>query len=259
MLIERANQTLRRLRPDPAPRPSRAFRCAVAAAGLVSLVYLACVALRAGGFAASITVDDVGPLIAAGLAAILCLRTARGHAGRPRAGWALFGSAAASWAIGETLWTWFEVIRGIPAPFPSAADAAFLLSVPLTIAGLLCFYAPPLGITSRLRTVLDALIIAASTLLVSWLTVLESVFRGAGGGLLARSISLAYPVGDVITLSVLLVVARRRPAGPRLPLGWLAAAVLALSISDSAFTYFSPSPNLFPGWGVEGEWLALFE
>jgi hypothetical protein len=75
---------------------------------------------------------------------------------------------------------------------------------------------------SRKRLLLDGVIVAASMFLISWVTVLDSVFRTGSDTSLAFAVSLAYPVADmaIITIGWARLVAAYRPTrnGPETPL-----------------------------------------
>ena len=84
---------------------------------------------------------------------------------------------------------------------------------------------------------LDGAVIALSLLVLSWVTSLGAVASSSTGGWLAIALSLAYPIGDIIlgTL-VLLAVARGRP-DERPVLVLLALGLGSLALADSAYLY----------------------
>jgi hypothetical protein len=90
---------------------------------------------------------------------------------------------------------------------------------------------------SRIRTALDALMIAGSILFVSWALVLGPVSHAASANLLSQITSVAYPVGDVIVGSLVLALAMRRPAGSRLPWVFLGGGLSTLALTDSVYVY----------------------
>ena len=55
---------------------------------------------------------------------------------------------------------------------------------------------------TRIRLILDGVIVAASFFLVSWVSVIESVFHAGGDSRLALAVSLAYPVADVVIITI---------------------------------------------------------
>ncbi|MGZ4759863.1 MAG: hypothetical protein ACXV95_12450, partial [Acidimicrobiales bacterium] len=153
---------------DPAPagtrpRVGRDEVFDAAAAGAVAVVGLLALALGVGVGDASTTrnLGNISQAIAPIVATWSCLRAARAAQGRSwRTGWILVAASCASWAVGQLIWTWFETIRGVITPFPSAADAFFLLAVPLAVAGMLYFPSSPGTQTGRARTLLDGLIVS---------------------------------------------------------------------------------------------------
>lgn len=58
-------------------------------------------------------------------------------------------------------------------PFPSTADVGYLGAYPLAILAMLAFPAAPARTVSRLRVFLDATVIVAAMLFVSWAVVLS--------------------------------------------------------------------------------------
>src|SRR5229473_3587043 len=115
----------------------RRFAFAAVLALAAAVAFLIWTAFRVGGDRSTIAVDDIGEGVASAVAAISLAVAARRSSGRLRIAWALIAAGAASWTIGEAIWSWYEVFQGIAVPFPSAADAGFLLAIPLGIAGVL--------------------------------------------------------------------------------------------------------------------------
>lgn len=234
------------------------FAVAVVGAVLVSALFLAWLAFGLGGAQVTQGFDDTGEGVASLIAGIACMSAAARERGRIRWGWSLLGGSALSWTAGEAIWSWYEVFQGREVPFPSLADVGYLLAVPLALAGIVMFFAPPVRLTSRLLAIVDALIVGAGMLLISWLTVLEPVYRGGTGSVFARAIGLAYPVGDVVILSVVVVVSGRSRSPVRVPFAWIAAALAALALSDSAFAYLTTEGAYDTGQLVDAGWVVGF-
>src|SRR5207245_4668849 len=156
-----------------------------------------------------------------------------------RFAWILFGSSALSWGIGEVVWSVYQVGLGIAVPFPSAADAGFLIAIPLAVVGVFAFTSAPSRLATRGETVLAGAIVALSLLFVAWAFGLNHVYDSSSASPTAQIIGLAYPVGDIVTATVLVVALRRARRGEvgrmLLLLGGLAANALA----DSAFAYLT--------------------
>src|SRR5258708_3838268 len=128
----------------------KAFGIASVVAATASMGFVAVVALQLGGHTFTVAADDIGESAAAFIAAAICVRTARRSDGQFRRGWVLLGASAASWGLGQAVWSVYEVGFGI-TPFPSAADAGYLVAVPLAILGVLSFWTAPRGTAERWR------------------------------------------------------------------------------------------------------------
>ena len=215
------------------------FAVAAAVAGVLSIAFLAWTAEHFISDQATIAVDDLGEAAAALVAAASCAFAAYRNGGRVRLAWGFFALSALSWGIGELLWSWYEVFLGQDVPFPGAADAGYLLAVPLAVIGVLAFTSSPSRLASRSETVLAGSIVALSLLFVAWLLFLGSFYKTSDQPLAAQVIGLAYPIGDIVTATVLVIAlrrARRADLGRMLILlGGLACTALA----DSAFAYMT--------------------
>ncbi|HVS48094.1 MAG TPA: hypothetical protein VHJ99_04240, partial [Candidatus Dormibacteraeota bacterium] len=94
----------------------RVFTIAVAAAALVSVAFMAWTAYRIGGDQVTIAVDDIGEAVAALTAAFSCGLAAYRTSQRTRIAWAFLAASAASWGIGEVIWSVYEVGLGVSVP-----------------------------------------------------------------------------------------------------------------------------------------------
>jgi diguanylate cyclase (GGDEF)-like protein/PAS domain S-box-containing protein len=221
--------------------------------------WLVTIALGIGGHQMALDVSDLGTAVAALVAARSCRRAAKRAADRAlRRVWILVGLSALSWGVGRAIWSWYELVERRPVPFPSAADAAFLAAVPLAVAGMLAFPRGGSSAAGRVRALIDGLMIAASALMASWVFVLRAVFK-TGGGPLAHAISLAYPIGDVVVVTIVLYVLLRQRRGVALLLpSLIGAAFVAMAFSDSAFAYLMAKGDYVSGTLADAGWLIGF-
>jgi diguanylate cyclase (GGDEF)-like protein len=212
-------------------------RPAQIAVAVAAAAYVAHPWLGAGSVGGRAVVSNLGQLLAAGIATVACLAAARRQRQRAdRRAWALVGLAALSWTVGQAAWTWFEVVRSVQVPFPSVADVGYLAAVPFFMFGMLSFPHIPDG-TSRIRIGLDGLIVALTLLYVSWTLVLGPAVMSSEGTLLEQMISLAYPIGDVITLTITVIALTRAAAAHRSSLWFAGAGLALLAVADSHFVY----------------------
>jgi diguanylate cyclase (GGDEF)-like protein len=225
----------------------------VPVAAALAVIYVVWTQAELGGEAVTIAFSDTIIGVAAGAAGLACVAASRRQAGWPGRGWAMIGLGMLFWAVGEAVWTAYEVVLGREVPFPSLADAGFLLMVPLTLVGM----AAMLDFKrSALRTLLDAFIVAGSLLFVSWPTVLEPTYRAGGQDLFARGIGLAYPIGDIVTASMTFVLLSQTRRPGRGTLALAGAGMLGLAVADSGFAYLTlhaayvSASIIDPGWFV---------
>src|ERR1700730_182589 len=221
-----------------------------------SVFFAAWLLFHWGGSAATRRFDDIGETLVALVAAAACGLAAWRHQRRTRIAWALIGASALSWGLGQAVWSYYELVKGQQFPFPSLADLGYLAAVPLAVAGVLFFPSAPNRATSLLRTILDALLIAGSLFIISWATVLGTVYRAASGGLVAQLIGLAYPAGDIVVGTIVLIVASRAGRANRLPLLLLTGGLIAKLLSDSAFAYLTTTNTYGTGNPTDTGWAA---
>lgn len=195
---------------------------------------------------------------AAGCAA--CCRARRRQDATMRFWW-LLGGAALSWSVGQMVWTYYESVQGDEVPFPSLADVGYLGLPPLAAAALLSLPLAAPSLAGRVRTLLDGLMVATSLLLCSWIIVLGPVFRADADSFPVQLISFAYPIGDVIVITLVLYTwSRARHLHRRLsvPLPLVGSGLLAFAVADSGFTYLTTVGAYSSGSLIDLGWFVGF-
>jgi PAS domain S-box-containing protein len=220
-------------------REWRRFAAAAAIVVVVCTAFLVWQVFRFGGDKATIAIDDIGEGVAAGVAAVSLAIASVRSTGRTRAAWALLGAGAASWCIGEAIWSWYEVFQGVNVPFPSAADAGFLLEIPLAIAGVLAFTTAPTRLATRGEAILAGAIVALSLLFIAWALGLRTVYEQSQQSQQATFIGLAYPIGDIVIITVLIIALRRASRAQVGRMLLLIGGLTAIAVADSTFTYLT--------------------
>lgn len=211
---------------------SPTVRAAVAAAGAFA-VFAA--VLRVLDSETAETFTDL-TFIALGLVYVpLAARTARSVQGRVRIAWLAMTIGFACWLLGDVLFAYYELVAR-QAPSPSWSDAAYLAYYPWVCVALLLFPTAR-SWRSQAQMVLDAVIVTGSFFLISWLTVLRSLWQDRSGNRLEFVVSVAYPVGDVLVMTVGLLVLIRAAAGLRRTLTLLVAGLTAAALADSLWVY----------------------
>lgn len=230
---------------------------AVACAVLVGL-FVVEIRVQPGGERVTRAVDDLTQMLAAASAATLALWRASRCSGHARASWRLIGLGLACWAAGEAIWSYFEVVARVETPFPSLADAGFLLFPALAAAGLLVRPSRAFSGRGRIRIGLDAMLIGASLFAVSWATVFGEIYRGPGESQVGTVVSLAYPAGDLVLLTVVTIVFSYARNTDRAGLLWMGAGLAAFAIGDSGFAYLTAVGGYRTGNLIDAGWVAGF-
>lgn len=178
---------------------------------------------------------------------VACLVRASAYR-RERAAWLLIGSAILFWGAAEVYWTVF--IEDNPsAPYPSLADAGYLAFYPLAYAGLaMLVRARAHEINWRLW--MDGAIAALGTAALGAAFVFDFVAEKATGSTVEVLTTLAYPLGDIAMVSVVVGVVALTGWRPGRTWSLLLAGLGALVVADIAFTLQATDGTL-PG----GEWI----
>jgi diguanylate cyclase (GGDEF)-like protein len=195
------------------------------------------------------------------LAAFACTRRGLRLSGSLRTSWVLLGASCGAWAVGQTIWTIYETGFGVEVPFPSWADAGYLAAVPLAAAGLIIMPAAAQSMAGLLRIVLDGVMVALALFCTSWILVLGPLFEAGGDSLLGTILSLAYPVGDVVTITMLifaLLRARQGGEAARQPLYLVGLGLTGIALADSGFVYLTSQTSYTSGSFIDIGWFAGF-
>jgi PAS domain S-box-containing protein len=142
--------------------------------------------------------------------------------------------------LGQAIFTFYEWVLGQPPPLPSIADVGYLSVYPFLLLGILLLPSRPIPVASRTRIALDGLMIMTAAVTFSWYFILGPVMRQGSETVLAKAVSTAYPLADVVLIACLIILASRpgqhtlRPA-----VRLLAVGLIFLVIADSNFAYWS--------------------
>jgi two-component system, cell cycle response regulator len=198
-----------------------------------------------------------GPLFAKGAywtviigASLLTLWRANSVRGREGLAWGLIGTGSLLWACGDVYWTLVLADNAV-IPVPSVSDAGYLAFYPLVFAGLcLLLRARVEGAPKTLWV--DGLTAALAAGAMSAAVVLQAVLHTVGGNALGVATNLAYPIGDLILLAVVVVAFALRGwradrtwalLGLGIVLFWIADSYYLVTVANETYTY----PSMFDG------------
>ncbi|MFP8961140.1 putative bifunctional diguanylate cyclase/phosphodiesterase [Streptomyces nanhaiensis] len=214
-------------------------------------------ALGWGSPAVALFMGDFGLSAAAFTAAGSCVHYARTHPDTPfRPAWTLFGISSAMAGLGNGIWGWYEVVLGVPVPSPSAADFCFLLFAPPAIVGLLVLAKRPVTRAGWTRLVLDTWLVGGSLLTLSWSLALDHPSYWRGESLSLVALSLAYPLMDIVLISMVLALHFRRSSAHRSAVNTVIGALALTVLCDALFTSPLLRENYSSGQILDAGWFA---
>ncbi|MEV0094054.1 EAL domain-containing protein [Streptomyces sp. NPDC050738] len=235
-------------------------------AGLLSQLLLA---LVCGGYATgaafgwgspetALVMGDFGLAVAAALASVSCFVYARTHETRFRPAWLLFSFSSAMAACGNTVWGWYEVVLREQVPSPSLADLFFLCFAPPAIVGLLVLAKRPVTRAGWVCLALDSWLIGGSLLTLSWSLALAHTahLEGRHESVAHAALSLAYPLLDIVLVSMVLALHFRRSNANRSAINTAIAALALTVLSDALFTSPLLRDNYRSGQLLDAGWFA---
>ncbi|MFD9792619.1 putative bifunctional diguanylate cyclase/phosphodiesterase [Streptomyces sp. NPDC059070] len=197
-------------------------------------------ALGWGSLEVANVMGDFGLSAAAATASVSCFFYARGGAGegenRFRPAWLLFSFSSAMSASGNGVWGWYQVVVDHPVPTPSMADLFFLLFAPPAIVGLLVLAKRPVTRAGWVCLGLDSWLIGGSLLTLSWSLALAHTAHFRGESVARAALNLAYPLLDIVLVSMVLALHFRRSSANRTAINTAIAALALTVLCDALYT-----------------------
>ncbi|HUK93474.1 MAG TPA: EAL domain-containing protein [Gaiellaceae bacterium] len=192
--------------------------------------YVAAASALAGLYMFVPPFKGLGPLLnLVGFSGVIAIVVGiRAHKPRAKAAWWLFAAGQFLFFSGDVY-----TYSNPNAPFPSPGDALYLAVYPVLMAGLF--------VLVRRRNprrdpaaLIDALILTIGVGLLSWVFLISPNIHLHDVSWLARAVSIAYPLGDVLLLAAAIRLAV--DAGKRAPAFYLlAGSIVCLLVTDSAY------------------------
>jgi len=204
----------------------------------VWLFYLAAMALLTGaylflppleGYAVVVNVIGVGSLLAIGAGIVA-------HGTKARVAWMLLLFGQLLYVAGDFYTYTYPDLLGGTVGFPSVGDAIYLSVYPALVAGLMLLVRRRDPERRDRAAVLDSLVLSVGFALLFWVFLIAPNMHQSGLDPLAKAVSTAYPVGDVLLLAAIIRFAVQ--AGPKPPAFYLLfGSTGALLLTDCAYNY----------------------
>jgi len=215
----------------------RIFAGAAAVVAVASIAYGLILKFGFFGDQAVTAIDDLGEALAAAIACAACAWAATHSSGRERIGWALLSISTGVWSAGEIAWSVYEVLLKVTVPYPGPPDVGFLGAVPFAMLGIRAFWSDAAkGTSVRWRVWFDGVIVAIALTATAWAFGLRQVWESNSS---TKLLDLAYPVGDILVGTMLILAIRRATQQQAGRMALLLAGIAAYSVADSAFAYLN--------------------
>ncbi|MFF2330271.1 MULTISPECIES: putative bifunctional diguanylate cyclase/phosphodiesterase [unclassified Streptomyces] len=227
--------------------------------GLVCGGYAVGAAFGWGSSELALVMGDFGLSAAALVAAVSCFLYAHAGDDRFRPAWLLFSFSSVMAAGGNAVWGWYEVVLGLQVPSPSLADAFYLCFAPPAIVGLLVLAKRPVTRAGWVCLALDSWLIGGSLLTLSWSLALAHTAHlvDAEGASVARAaLALAYPLLDIVLVSMVLALHFRRSNVNRSAVNTAVAALALTVLCDALFTSPLLRQTYHSGQLLDAGWFA---
>jgi diguanylate cyclase (GGDEF)-like protein len=190
------------------------------------------------------------------LSGLLCLlRAARVREGR--LAWLLVGCSPLLYVGGNAVYySWIVHLEN--PPYPSWADASWLAVYPVLSVGLLLMLRSSLDGRRRPGLWLDGLTSGFGAAALLGAAVLRPVLSTPDGSVALIVTNLAYPVFDLVLLSVVVLVFNLHGWRPGALWWWLGWTVLGLLVSDSVYLLQLARGSYVNGGLLDIGWSAAF-
>ncbi|MES2971064.1 MAG: hypothetical protein V4702_01955 [Patescibacteria group bacterium] len=165
------------------------------------------------------------------------------------------------WGIGENIWSYYNIVKGIPAPYPSLADIGFAPSI--FFWGLGAFYLSKASGARRsfrksrfakiFATVVSLILLAISYYMLV-VVARNGVLVPPDEPLLKLILDIAYPLGDFIALTLAFVIFglsfRLFGGHYSIPIMSILLGLITMYIGDFVFSYTTTVGTFYNGnWG----------
>jgi PAS domain S-box-containing protein/putative nucleotidyltransferase with HDIG domain len=153
---------------------------------------------------------------------------------------------------------WFSLEIGLKEPpFPSIADAAYLVHYPLFLVGAFLLVEKPATIGEWVTRALDfGIIIGSAFIGMGVLMIGPAINSSASQPVLAQAILVAYPIGDLVLLGALfLILFNPSKRQSTTPMFLLVACLVAVIVTDLEYSFQSVFGNYVSGGVLDMGWI----
>lgn len=196
-----------------------------------------------------------GVFLCFGVLAVWCaFLAARRSLGRQRLAWAAMTVGLTGWLLADGVKAFYPLWAG-PVPFPSPADVGYLI---LPVAACVALAALPSGRSSQssAKLLLDGFIVVGSLFLVIWVVVLRQQFGATVSQHFANGVALAYPIADLVVITVGVLVLIRARAEQRTSVTFVLVGIVLMAVSNDVYFRLTATNDYARGDILDLGWAA---
>jgi diguanylate cyclase (GGDEF)-like protein/PAS domain S-box-containing protein len=199
------------------------------------IAYLAVGALLTAGYVLVPPLKGSGPVMnLLGLSPVLAILVGvRLHQPRSVAPWGFFAVGFVLFWFGDLYTYSYPLLLDREVPFPSLGDASYVLVYPVLMAGLLLLIRRR-STRGDYGGVIDGLILTVGLALPQWIALMAPYLHDTELSTVAKLVSIAYPLGDVLLLAAAIRLAL--DSGRRAPAFYLlSSSIVLLLVTDFVY------------------------
>lgn len=167
----------------------------------------------------------------------------------------------ALWGLGESIWSYYNFFKGVPAPYPSLADIGFAPSIFFWILGTAflsiatgAFYALKKSHGAKALALLAPLVLLIPSYYIQVHLARGGVLIPKNESLLKAILDIAYPFGDFLALlfaaSVYVLSYRYFGGLYKRAVSYILVGLALMYFGDSIFSYTTTKGTYYNGnWG----------
>src|SRR5712664_3353769 len=197
----------------PLSRPARVL-VSIAVVSLVAMVLL--YAFPASDRRTLTIIADLCWIWAAAFAAFACFASARrATTSQQRRSWRWIGAGCGSFFAGQLAWTYYDLWRGAPPPYPSLADLGYLGIYACLIMGVMTLVRRQPTRRADPELVLDTVLVTFTVGALAYEYLFEPLLSGSAPVSTAALVtSIGWSIGAVAVLWIILIQMLRRSVFP---------------------------------------------
>jgi hypothetical protein len=211
---------------------------------LAAVIVQVLVIAGVGGESVTTAVSDLGGVLVIGAAAFITIRTAlrfgKGEALRNQ--WLSIGIGIVLYVLGDVVWTYIEVIKGLEPPFPGVPDLFYMSLYVFMGYGIVSAAFAYKGLV-RVRTPLIAsVVISVASAAALYVVLVKDILADASVGTLEKALDIYYPLADTLllllpALFIVFVVSQLGRGALAIPWRFVVAGVSLLAVADTVYQW----------------------